>query len=80
MGKCDEIKEDVWEFALVLACILRNTSWNLEEKRKPSMLVEMILNVLDTNQLLVSLEIDHKTTIYLDWMNLRNIVSSRSKQ
>jgi hypothetical protein len=63
MGKCDKIKEDAWEFALVLACILRNTSWNLGEKRQPSMLVEMILNVLDNNQLLVSFKIDHKNNV-----------------
>jgi len=80
MGKCDKIKEDAWEFGLVLACILRNTSWNLREKRQPSMLVEMILNVLDNNQLLVSFKIDDKTMFHLDWVSLRNIVSSRSKQ
>jgi hypothetical protein len=80
MGKCDKIKEDAWKFALVLACILRNTSWNLEETRQPSMLLEMIINVLDTNQLLVSLEIDPKKMFHLDWVSLRNIVSSRSKQ
>jgi hypothetical protein len=80
MGKCDKIKEDAWKFAIVLTCILRNTSWNLEEERQLSMLVEMILNVLDTNQFLNSLEIDHKTTFHLDWVSSRNIVSSRSKQ
>lgn len=69
MGKCDKIKEDTWEFALVLACILRNRSWNLEEKRQPSMWVEIILNVFVTNQLLVSLEIYHKTTFHLDQSN-----------